>query len=329
MIISRTPFRVSFVGGGTDLSSFYEEEDGQVLSATIDKYIYVTVKRQLDIVEHRFRISWSRIELRDRVEDIEHPIVREALRLMEIDFPIEITTFADIPAQTGLGSSSAFAVGLLHALFALRGRTVTKATLASLAAKIEIEILKRNIGAQDHYASAYGNLNVFTFRRDGSVLVEPVFYRPDLKRRIERNLMLFKTALKRDASEVLRVQRDETRRKFDVLRQMRDLVPKLNEVFSREDGDTDEFGKILHDGWMLKRSLTSSISNGEIDRLYDRALEAGALGGKLLGAGSGGFLLFYVPEERQGDVKAALSELYQQPFRFDEAGSRITYYDER
>jgi D-glycero-alpha-D-manno-heptose-7-phosphate kinase len=178
MIISRTPLRISFVGGGTDLSSFYEEEDGQVLSAAIDKYVYVTAKRQLDIVEHKYRISWSKIEFRDSIDDIEHPIVREALRLMKIDFPIEITTQADIPGQTGLGSSSAFAVGLLHALYALKGETVTKGALARLAAHIEIDILGRNIGAQDHYACAYGNINKLTFQRGGTVLVEPIFYRP-------------------------------------------------------------------------------------------------------------------------------------------------------
>lgn len=328
MIISRTPFRVSFVGGGTDLSSFYELEEGRVLSTTIDKYVYVAVKRQLDIVEHQFRISWSKIEFRDRIDDIEHPIVREALRLMEIDFPVEITTFADIPAQTGLGSSSAFAVGLLHALFALQGKTVTKGILAKLAARIEIEILGRNIGSQDHYASAYGNLNVITFRRDGSVAVDPVFYRPEVKRAIEGNLLMFYTALKRDASDVLRIQRDATAGKVDTLREMKDLVPRLYEVFA-SDGDPDEFGRILHEGWLLKRSLTPAVSTEEIDRLYERGVRAGAVGGKLLGAGSGGFLLFYVPAARQDAVKAELAELYHQPFHFDDSGSRITYYDER
>jgi len=161
MIISRTPFRISFVGGGTDLRSFYAEEPGQVLSTSIDKYIYVVVKRQIGIVEYKYRINWSQVEFKNRIEDIEHPIVREALRLMEIDFPIEITTFADIPAGTGLGSSSSFAVGLMHALYALKGQYVTKYTLAESAAQIEINILKRTMGKQDHYAASYGNLNIF------------------------------------------------------------------------------------------------------------------------------------------------------------------------
>ena len=329
MIISRTPLRVSFVGGGTDLAGFYQQEYGQVLSTSIDKYLYVAVKRQLQIVEHRFRVSWSKIEFRDRVEDIEHPVVRETLKLLEIDFPIEITTFADIPANTGLGSSSTFAVGLLHALFALQGRVVTKATLAQLAAKIEIDILQRNIGAQDHYAAAYGNVNVLVFDRDGTVRVEPVFYKPAVKRAIEQNLMLFYTGLQRDASEVLAVQRSETAAKIDVLRAMRDLVPRLREVFSSEDPDVDDFGRILHEGWVLKRSLTSLVSNPEIDEWYARARNTGALGGKLLGAGGGGFLLLYAPESRQQAVKEALAPLHHQPFRFDDAGTRITYYDER
>ena len=191
MIISRTPFRISFVGGGTDLRSFYSEEPGQVLSTSIDKYIYVVVKRQIGIVEYKYRVNWSKVEFSNRIEDIEHPIVREALQLMGIDFPIEITTFSDIPGSTGLGSSSAFTVGLLHALYALKGEMVTKHTLASKAAVIEVDLLKRTMGKQDHFASSYGNLNVFTFQKDEGVIVEPVFYRPEVPLDLEKNLLLF------------------------------------------------------------------------------------------------------------------------------------------
>ena len=189
MIISRTPFRISFVGGGTDIRSFYSEEPGQVLSTSIDKYIYVVVKRQIGIVEHKYRINWSKVEFCNRIEDIEHPIVREALKLMEIDFPIEITTFADIPAGTGLGSSSAFSVGLMNALYALKGQMVTKHILASDAAKIEINKLKRSMGKQDHYASSYGDLNVITFNPDEKVDIEPVFYSSKTHRKLEKNLI--------------------------------------------------------------------------------------------------------------------------------------------
>ena len=185
MIITRTPFRISFAGGGTDLREFYSQEPGRVISTSIDKYIYVVIKRQLGIVEHKYRINWSHVEFKDKIEDIEHPIVKEALKFFKVDFPIEITTFSDIPGQTGLGSSSSFAVGLVNALHALRGEMVTKHTLASEAAHIEVDLLGRAMGKQDHFAAAYGNLNMFTFNPDESVTVEPVLYRPEIKKAIE------------------------------------------------------------------------------------------------------------------------------------------------
>ena len=223
MIISRTPFRISFAGGGTDLHSFYSKEPGQVLSTSIDKYIYVVVKRQIGIVEYKYRVNWSKVEFCNSIEEIQHPIVREALLMMGIDFPLEITTFADIPAKTGLGSSSAFAVGLIHALHALKGQMVTKYQLAAEAAEIEVARLQRTMGKQDHFASAYGNLNVFTFHADEKVLVEAVFYRPETLLELEKNLIMFYTRLKRNASEVLTSQEKATPGKRDVLRQMKDL----------------------------------------------------------------------------------------------------------
>jgi D-glycero-alpha-D-manno-heptose-7-phosphate kinase len=327
MIISRTPFRISFVGGGTDLRSFYSEEPGKVLSTAIDKYIYVVVKRQLGIVEFRYRINWSQVEFRNRIEDIEHPIVREALKLFEIDFPIEITTFADIPANTGLGSSSAFAVGLVHALYALKGEQATKYSLASEAADIEVDVLGRTMGKQDHFASAYGNLNIFTFHADEVVTVEPVFYRPEVWQSLERNLLLFYTRLKRDASDVLKAQDRETTNNRNVLRQMKELVSPLREVLS-SGKNLNLFGEILHQGWELKRTLTDGITSSEIDEYYEKARKAGALGGKLLGAGGGGFLLFYVEPKFQKAVIQELSNLYYLKTGFDSEGTRITYYDQ-
>ena len=327
MIISRTPFRISFVGGGTDLRTFYYDEPGQVLSTSIDKYIYVVVKRQVGIVEYKYRVNWSKVEFTNNIDDIEHPIVREALRLFQIDFPIEITTFSDIPGSTGLGSSSAFCVGLVHALHALKGKYASKGSLATTAGKIEVDILKRTMGKQDHFASAYGDLNIFTFNSDETITVEPVFYSVDVKDKLERNLMLFYTELKRDASDVLESQNKATEEKRVVLGKMRDLVNPLRDVLSGSQ-NLRRFGEILHEGWLLKKSITSDISNSIIDSYYERALQAGAVGGKLLGAGGGGFLLLYVEPEKQAKVTDELKELFCLDVKFDSGGTRITYYDQ-
>jgi D-glycero-alpha-D-manno-heptose-7-phosphate kinase len=327
MIITRTPFRISFAGGGTDLREFYSQEPGRVISSSINKFIYVVVKRQIGIVEHKYRINWTKVEFRNHVDDIEHPIVREALRMFEIDFPVEITTFTDIPGSTGLGSSSAFAVGLVHALHALKGEMATKHTIASEAAHIEVDILGRAMGKQDHYASAYGDLNVFTFTSDEVVSVEPVLYKHNAKKHIESNLMLFYLEMKRNASEILESQQRETISKLSELREMQSLVDPIREVFSSGVG-FNAFGESLHKGWEIKRKLTEDISSKEIDNYYDMAIKAGALGGKLLGAGGGGFLLFYVEKENQRKVSKKLSNLYFLPIKFDNSGTRITYYDQ-
>ena len=327
MIISRTPFRVSFVGGGTDLRSFYSKEPGQVLSTSIDKYFYIVVKRQMGIVEYKYRVNWSKVEFRNRIEDIEHPIVREALKIMNIDFPIEITTFADIPAGTGLGSSSAFAVGLVHALYALKGQLTTKYTLAEVAADIEVEKLKRVMGKQDHYASSYGDLNVFTFNADETVKVEPVFYSSDVHHKLEKNLLLFYTKQKRDASKVLQVQNQQAAQNMDVLIKMKNLVNPMRDALSTGK-NLNQVGEILHENWKLKRSLTDIISSNEIDLYYEKARKAGAIGGKLLGAGGGGFLMFYVEPDKQQKVINALSGLFHFQVGLDSSGTRITYYDQ-
>tara|TARA_Y100001970_G_C14240013_1_gene864313 strand:- start:1787 stop:2779 length:993 start_codon:yes stop_codon:yes gene_type:complete len=327
MIISRTPFRISFVGGGTDLRSFYYEEPGKVLNTAIDKYVYVVVKRQIGIVEFKYRINWSQVEFCNKIDEIEHPIVREALRLFKIDFPIEITTFADIPAKTGLGSSSSFAVGLVHALHALKGEQVTKYNLASEAAHIEVDLLGRTMGKQDHFAASYGNLNVFTFHSNEIVTVEPVFYKPEVLSDLENNLLIFYTQLKRDASEILKKQNEVTFNKLDVLRKMKELVSPLRNVLS-EGTNLKRFGEILNQGWELKKTLTREISSSTIDKYYEKALKFGAIGGKLLGAGGGGFLLFYVEKQNQKAVKDALSDLFPLKIGLDYGGTRITYYDQ-
>jgi D-glycero-alpha-D-manno-heptose-7-phosphate kinase len=329
VIITRTPFRISFAGGGTDLREFYSQEPGSVISTSINKYIYVVIKRQLGIVEYKYRINWSKVEFKDQIDDIDHPIVREALRVFNIDFPIEITTFTDIPGQTGLGSSSAFTVGLVHALHALKGEMVTKGVLASEAAHIEVNILGRAMGKQDHYASSYGNINVFTFNPDESVKVDPVLYRPEIKQSIENNLLLFYLKTKRDASKILITQQQETQNKRNCLRELQDLVVPLRNIFSNSNGnELNKFGELLDKGWMIKRELTDQISSVEIDGYYQKAKDSGLIGGKLLGAGGGGFLLLYVENKYQQSVIDALSELFCLPIGFDEGGTRITYYDQ-
>lgn len=327
MIITRTPFRISFAGGGTDLRAFYADEPGRVISTSINKYIYVVVKRQLGIVEHKYRVNWSKVEFANSIDEIEHPIVREALKMFNINFAIEISTYTDVPGQTGLGSSSAFAVGLVHALHALKGEMVTKHRLASEAAHIEVNLLERSIGKQDHYASAYGNINVFTFAANEVVKVDPVLYRPEAKKAVEGNLMLFYLKLKRNASELLSVQQEKTQDKREHLREMQRLVDPLCSIFS-EGKNLAKFGEVLHQGWEIKRTLTPMVSSPEIDSYYEKALDAGAIGGKLLGAGGGGFLLFYVEPHKQQLVKDAMRDLYHMPVAFDDSGSRITYYDQ-
>ena len=327
MIITRTPFRISFAGGGTDLRAFYSKESGKVISSSINNFIYVVVKRQIGIVEHKYRVNWSKVEFCNEIENIEHPIVREALKKFNIDFPIEITTFTEIPGQTGLGSSSAFAVGLVHALHAIKGEMVTKHVLASEAAEIEVDILKRSMGKQDHYASAYGNFNIFTFNSDEVVLTEPVLYKSEIKEDLEKNLMLFYTSIKRDASAILETQEEQTDLKFEILQQLQQLIQPLKEILSGTE-DLRKFGEILHKGWMLKKQITEDISSVKIDSYYDKAINAGAVGGKVLGAGGGGFLLFYVEQDKQNAVKEALKDLFYLPVKFDSSGSRITYYDE-
>ena len=252
MIISRTPFRISFVGGGTDLRAFYQKEFGQVLSTTINKYIYISVKRQTDIVDFKYRINWSKVEFKQTIDEIEHPIVREALRALNINFPCEISTFADIPAKSGLGSSSSFTVGLLNVLYALKGQMVTKETLAQQAAEIEVDILKRNMGKQDHYAAAYGGLNIITFNSDETVNVDPVIKDNNSLKKLSNNLLLFFTRQTRDSSDILKSQTEATNDKFGTLKKMRDLVQELKKSIMQED--FDNFGRLLHKNWLLKKS---------------------------------------------------------------------------
>lgn len=322
MIISKTPFRISFVGGGTDLQAFYEKEPGRVLSTSIDRYIYVLVKKQTSMFEFKYRVNWSASEFCNSIDEIKHPIVREALRLLSIDFAIEISTFSDIPAQTGLASSSAFTVGLLNALCVLIGKKVDKHMLAEMAYKVEVELVGRSMGSQDHFSCAFGGMNIIDFHSDGTVKVTPVSCSKDEKDKLQKKIVLFYTNIQRNASDVLKVQEAETLKKFDILRKMKELVGPLEKSLST---GSDQFGHLLHKNWALKKQVSKLVSSDLIDSYYKLGIDSGAIGGKLLGAGSGGFLLFFINEKNKSLLVKALDHLYCLDVDFEEEGTKIVF----
>lgn len=324
MIISRTPLRISFFGGGTDLRSYYEHQNGQVISTGIQYFLYVILRQQASFVEFPYRINWSQVEFRKTIDEIQHPIVREAFKMFDIDSPLEVTTFSDIPAGTGLGSSSSFAVGLLNALHGLRGDSVSRNTLVDEAAHIEIDLLGRTMGRQDHLAAAYGNLNVYTFMSGDAVTVDPVPAQAARLQMLEERLILFYTGTQRNASEILEAQNSPTSEQFETLGRMQDLVSVMTRVLAGT-GELSQIGTMLHESWMLKRSVSPAISNETIDRYYDLAIQAGATGGKILGAGGGGFLMLYVEPELRETVSKALEPLSSIRPMFATSGSEITY----
>lgn len=326
MIISRTPLRVSFFGGGTDLRSYYSKQPGRVISTGIDKYLYVVLREQVGFVEHRYRINWSQVEFCREIDEIQHPIVREAFKIFEVETPMELTTFSDIPAGTGLGSSSAFAVGLLNALHALRRQRVTKHVLATEAAQIEIDVLGRVMGKQDHFAASYGRLNTYAFNQDETVEVEPVLCEASRLKMLEERLLFFYTGQQRNASEILTTQNSPTPATVELLARMQEYVQPMADILSGK-GELSSVGPMLDESWMLKRSVATDISSPSVDDYYTRGMGAGATGGKILGAGGGGFLLLYVEPERQQSVIDELAPLQFLRSRFDTAGSRITYYE--
>lgn len=325
MIITRTPFRVSFFGGGTDLKSFYKKRSGQVLSAAIDKYLYVVVKKKLGIVEYKYRVNWSTVEFTNTISNIKNPVARECLRYFNINYPIEITTFADIPANTGLGSSSAFTVGLVNALYALQGKKVSKKKIATTAAKIEIDMIGRKIGKQDHFACCYGGLNIFKFYRNESVKVLPLNILKKNINKLEKNIILFYTNIKRNSHNVLKVQQNINKLQFNSLIEMKDLVDKSKKIIINKKIDMMSFGSLLNISWNRKKKVNKNSSNKIIDKFYDKALYSGAYGGKLLGAGSGGFLMFIANKKIQKKIIKNLSKLNYLNLKFDYSGTKVTY----
>ncbi len=327
MIISRTPLRISFIGGGSDLSAFYSHEPGAVVSTAINKYIYITVNKKFD---HKIRASYSITEIVERPEEVKHELIRNALRMLDLDGGIEITSISDIPSEgTGLGSSSTYTVGLLNALYAYRGQHAEAERLAREACHIEIERCGRAMGKQDQYIAAYGGMRYIQFNPDESVYVDPIIFNPETKRKLEESLLLMYTGLSRSSEEILREQRanserDENRR--DSLRKMTRLAEQMREALHRRE--LDGVGEIMHQGWVEKRKLASGISNGRIDEWYECGRRHGAIGGKLLGAGGGGFLLFYAPTDRHQEIIRALPELRPVCFCFEPQGSKIIFVEE-
>ena len=325
MIIARTPLRISFAGGGSDLPSFYRHEQGAVLSTSIDKYVYIAIHEYFQ--SNQTLLKYSKTELVNSYNEIQHPIFRECLSMMDIS-GVDISSIADVPAGTGLGSSSTFTVCLMNALHAYKREYVSPGYLASTACDIEINRLGDPIGKQDQYAAAYGGLNFITFNKDESVSVEKIIMDPIAKKQLDENLIMIFTGETRSASKILKDQSKEMSNvdKRLVVKKMVDMAYDLKDVL--QNNNIDDFGRILHEGWLLKQSISTGISNETINTLYNKGLEAGALGGKLLGAGGSGFILFYCPKEKQEAFRKEMSSYQELPFKFDNSGSKIIYLPE-
>ncbi|HEU6448117.1 MAG TPA: kinase [Verrucomicrobiae bacterium] len=326
MIISRTPFRISFFGGGTDYPAWYRQHGGAVLAATINKYCYLTCRYLPPFFEHRIRVVYSKIENCQKPEEVQHPSVRETLRFLEIARGVEIHHDGDLPGRSGMGSSSAFTVGLLNALYALQGRAIGKKQLATEALHLEQDILKEAVGSQDQVSTAYGGLNKISFLQNGDFSVQPMTLLPDRLEELNSHLMLFYTGIKRTASSVASSYAIGAVDRSAFLHKLRGLVDQSCEILSG-GGSLIPFGQLLHEAWLAKCALSDKISNSQVDAIYQDARNAGGIGGKLLGAGGGGFFLLFVPPEKQNKVRKQLSRLIHVPFEFEFGGSQIIFYD--
>ncbi|HJZ40423.1 MAG TPA: hypothetical protein VJ203_08670 [Bacteroidales bacterium] len=324
MIITRTPFRISFVGGGSDMDAFYARYPGAVLSTSINKYMYIS--------SHRFfftgqvRVKYSETETVNHIDELKHPLLRETMRKTGVTSGIEISSIADIPSGTGMGSSSSFTVGLLHCLYAVKREFVSHDQLAREACEIEIDLLGEPIGKQDQYAAAFGGLNIIHFLSNGDVRVEPLYVKNEIYRNLQENLLMFYVGNQRKASDILSEQKKNVslEEKFMVLKSMASLVPDLRDCLY--NGHLKDFGKILHENWILKQKLASQISNNILDDIYNTGIRSGATGGKLLGAGGGGFMLFYCEKDKQQKLTEALKPLEKFDFAFEREGSKVIYF---
>jgi D-glycero-alpha-D-manno-heptose-7-phosphate kinase len=326
MIISRTPFRISFLGGGTDYPAWYRQHGGAVLATTIDKYCYLTCRFLPPFFEHRIRLVYSKIENCQSIDEIAHPAAREVLRFLGMDRGVEIHHDGDLPARSGMGSSSSFTVGLLHALYALKGYMPGKRQLAMESIQIEQESIKETVGSQDQVSAAYGGFNHIKFLPNGEISVQPITLSPERFKELNNHLMLFYTGIKRTASDVASTYVNDVESRKRQLRIMKDLVEEGISILNGRKNMT-AFGELLHEAWQAKRSLSSAVSNHGVDELYDQALSSGAIGGKLTGAGGGGFLLLFVPPQKQEHVRQKLKDLIYVPFKFEYSGSQIIFFD--
>lgn len=326
MIISRTPFRISFFGGGTDYPAWFRQHGGRVLGTAINKYCYISCRYLPPFFEHRFRVVYSKIEDRLRVEDIAHPAVREILKHQQVDQGVEIHHDGDLPARSGIGSSSSFAVGLLNAIRALKGEMPTRSELARDAIHIEQVALRESVGSQDQVFAAHGGFNHVEFLPNEQIVVTPLTLHPDRMAELNDHLMLFFTGISRTASEVAKTYVEDLGEKERLLCQMGGMVDEGLSIL-RDGGDIARFGRLLHEAWLAKRSLNGRISTSHVDEIYQAAMDAGALGGKLLGAGGGGFMLVFARPEDHGRVREKLGDLIHVPFKFDFSGSRIILYE--
>jgi D-glycero-alpha-D-manno-heptose-7-phosphate kinase len=327
MIISRTPFRISFFGGGTDYPQWFREHGGAVIGATINKFCYLSVRTLPPFFEHRHRIVYSLVELVQEIGEIKHPAVRAVLQEMRVSDGLEIHHNADLPARSGLGSSSAFTVGLLNALHALNGQMVSKVALAREAICIEQEVLRESVGCQDQVWAAYGGLNQIEFLRDGGFIVSPLVLPPSHREELEQSLVLVFTGLSRLTAEIVPEQLQQMAQHEKQLDTMRAMVDDALAILRHRQFSARDFGALMHESWRLKRELSGRIATPAIDEIYATARDAGAYGGKLLGAGGGGFMLFVVPPERRNELRRQLARLIHVNVRFDYGGSRIVVYE--
>ena len=327
MIISKTPFRISFFGGGTDYPEWYHENGGSVLATTIDKYCYISCRHLPPFFEHKHRIVYSKIESVKTTEEIQHPVVRAVLSNLSITDGLEIHHDADLPARSGLGSSSSFTVGLINVLNALKGLQISKQDLAKQATYIEQEVLKETVGNQDQILAAFGGFNRIDFHPDDSFNISPVIINKDLVEQLQSHMLLFFTGLSRFSSDIARDKVSNFTNRFQELTQIKEMVDEGMSILQNPSTPIMDLGKLMHESWKLKRSLSKKVSTPQIDEIYETGIKAGAIGGKVLGAGGGGFILFFAKPENHSKIRERLKNLVHVAFHFDDVGSKIVVYE--